>query len=601
MQHWEPLDARRLFAFGSLDATFAQAAAGDDDGARPADTVEDVSPHRTLVQSDGRIVVAGRFDTDWALRRYMPDGSIDETFGDDGLFALGALLKSSKEISFLSQARDGGIFVGGHGRLRGEKGSSFGGAQTLLVAKVKADGTLDEDYLDDEGESNVGRAGFFRVGMNHPFLDTRAETIDLQRGGRIVVASGNRPGQIRVTRYTASGRLDDTFANNGRLMKFDVSGIPPEIFEQSSRKYLSYRYGEGITSIAEAPDGSVVAAGYYVYARSDGNPFEGSYAPAYLPYVLRISPSGAVIDSQILKPADIDDRGGSQRPGYTGFGVLPKQLEIDASGKIYMRDDGEVMRLNGDLTLDTTFGDGGFAPIAKLDGDDAADEPSESTAGADANLIGLGRDLFNFGRRIEDPTARTALERAADVIADVAALVAAVEGESLEAAGLAQGGPVAAMNEATHVMGAFADEATVGRVVDDEVDAASTAAAQATAVSWRGDAGLGVAPLGEALQLLDSRNDFPERGSSDATGARAGAAAARHVAGVGDGGGWTQDESSPYPVRLLSNRVADITGALAAGRTIGSLSVRVPEPVLQTTSVATSFTRERQHRLAPNH
>ena len=61
---------------------------------------------------------------------------------------------------------------------------------------------------------------------------------------------------------------------------------------------------------------------------------------------------------------------------------------------------------------------------------------------------------------------------------------------------------------------------------------------------------------------------------------------------------WEPIDDAPYVVRLLSNRVADVTGALAVGRTIGSFAVRVPDaPLLGTVTAAL---REKQQKLAPN-
>ncbi|MDQ3440596.1 MAG: hypothetical protein M3478_09645 [Planctomycetota bacterium] len=68
-----------------------------------------------------------------------------------------------------------------------------------------------------------------------------------------------------------------------------------------------------------------------------------------------------------------------------------------------------------------------------------------------------------------------------------------------------------------------------------------------------------------------------------------------------DGVAWTSADNGQYIVRLLSNRIADVTGALAASRTLGAFSVQVPAPIMSssTFAVAADLGRERQ-RLAPN-
>ena len=72
----------------------------------------------------------------------------------------------------------------------------------------------------------------------------------------------------------------------------------------------------------------------------------------------------------------------------------------------------------------------------------------------------------------------------------------------------------------------------------------------------------------------------------------------RYRAGPVNGVSWTSADNGSYTIKLLSNRVADITGALAAGRTLGTFQVRVPgAPILESITAAIG---RGKHKLAPN-
>src|SRR4051812_7551436 len=103
MQHLESLDARRLFAFGSKDHTF-----GESGHVKSLPLDQYVYPTKTLVESDGRIVVAGWHGNDWAVRRYLPDGKTDTSFGDGGIFKFSVLSEIGK-VELLAETSDGGL------------------------------------------------------------------------------------------------------------------------------------------------------------------------------------------------------------------------------------------------------------------------------------------------------------------------------------------------------------------------------------------------------------------------------------------------------------------------------------------------------------
>src|SRR6266566_8474684 len=76
----ETLEIRRLLSAGQLDASFGNGGVVVTDGGLSA-------PTSVVVQSDGKILVtASRDGGGGATRaRYNPDGSLDSTFGNNGI------------------------------------------------------------------------------------------------------------------------------------------------------------------------------------------------------------------------------------------------------------------------------------------------------------------------------------------------------------------------------------------------------------------------------------------------------------------------------------------------------------------------------------
>ena len=75
-------ETRRLEPEGALDTTFGDGGSVRTDLRDGTEAALDVA-----LDAEGRIVVAGRagdFNTDFALVRYLPDGSVDPGFADDG-------------------------------------------------------------------------------------------------------------------------------------------------------------------------------------------------------------------------------------------------------------------------------------------------------------------------------------------------------------------------------------------------------------------------------------------------------------------------------------------------------------------------------------
>lgn len=152
------------------------------------------------LQSDGKIVVGGFSDSgfnspdyDFTIARYNSNGSLDNSFGNNGIVVtnLGSI---SENVFGLTIQSDGKIIATGYS---GE--DSLGGNSNIKVVRYNADGTLDTGF----GSSGVvtGPKGV-------------SEAVALQSDGKIVIAGYNVKDFV-AGRYNSNGTPDTTFDGDG--------------------------------------------------------------------------------------------------------------------------------------------------------------------------------------------------------------------------------------------------------------------------------------------------------------------------------------------------------------------------------------------------
>ena len=168
------------------------------------------------IQADGKIVVAGHLlvgsnnNFDWAVVRYNPNGSLDETFGPDHNGKLTTDFFGSIDGCFaVAIQADGKIVVAGFAV------SNSNGDGDLAVARYTTTGSLDPTF-DTDGKLTTDFAGTAELGI----------AVATQADGRLVVAGYLETGitnadgfpthDFAVVRYTATGSLDPTFATGGK-------------------------------------------------------------------------------------------------------------------------------------------------------------------------------------------------------------------------------------------------------------------------------------------------------------------------------------------------------------------------------------------------
>ena len=210
-----------------------------------------------VVQTDGKIVAAGHnagsANSDFALARFNPNGSLDATFGDAGKVATDFSVTSDRPFALVLQPDSKIIAAGavnnfGFGLARynidGSLDPSFGigGKVTTpstsfagaLAAALQPNGKIvvagldlnqiDRDFAiarfnsDGSIDPTFGTAG--RVSTNFGGSEA-AHALVLQLDGKILAAGGETlfvtQANFKLARYNSDGSLDSTFGPGGKV------------------------------------------------------------------------------------------------------------------------------------------------------------------------------------------------------------------------------------------------------------------------------------------------------------------------------------------------------------------------------------------------
>ncbi|MCU7842016.1 MAG: DUF4347 domain-containing protein, partial [Candidatus Thiodiazotropha sp. (ex Troendleina suluensis)] len=183
---------------GSLDITF-DGDSGSGNGIVTTDigTSSSDGGYSVTTQSDGKILVAGSSDDDFALVRYNVDGSLDTTFDVDGKVT--TVLGGIEDGYSVTVQSDGKILVAG------SSDSDF------ALVRYNSDGSLDATF---DGNSGFGN-GIVTTDIGTSSADT-GYSVAVQADGKILVA-GSSDQDFALVRYHVDGSLDTTFDGDGKV------------------------------------------------------------------------------------------------------------------------------------------------------------------------------------------------------------------------------------------------------------------------------------------------------------------------------------------------------------------------------------------------
>jgi uncharacterized delta-60 repeat protein len=318
----------------------------------------------TVLQADGKIVVGGYA---WNLAasafysvvvRYNADGSLDTTFGADGIVTPKTDFGSFAAIEAgVALQADGKIVVGGDG---------------FAVARYNSDGSFDPSF---------GTGGAV---LAFPGGTSAAYGVVVQPDGKIVV-SGSQ-GDFGLVRFDSSGNLDSSFGVGGRattsfgdVFSLDAHSLVGQpdgkllvagnvdiagdndvaLVRYNTDGSLDATFGTGgkvTTDFGSTADNATSAT-----LQSDGKIVVAGVTSGSLGVLVRYNADGS-LDASF-------GSGGSVTTNLASSLQQPEAVKIQSDGKIVVagysltgpgnQSDFALVRYNSDGSLDSSFGSGG--------------------------------------------------------------------------------------------------------------------------------------------------------------------------------------------------------------------------------------------------
>jgi uncharacterized delta-60 repeat protein len=215
----------RINADGSLDTTFGEDGVVTTDFTSGSDSANSVA-----IQSDGKIVVTGSTGNvynDFAVARYTVGGVLDNTFSSDGQVTV-KFAANSYDVSYdLGIQTDGKIVVAGYTGIGDDPVNT-----KFAVARFNENGILDNTFSSDgKVDTNIGSG------------DDNAHSLLIQFDGKIVLAGSASSGSdvnFALVRYISDGTLDTSFSSDGISTLSVSSGYDYgySVLAQSDGKFL---------------------------------------------------------------------------------------------------------------------------------------------------------------------------------------------------------------------------------------------------------------------------------------------------------------------------------------------------------------------------
>lgn len=344
---------------------------------------------------DGSIIAGGRFVTinlrgDFYLRKFTPSGTADTSFGTNGFVRTNFHLRNdgvdgNDTPQILKVQPDGKIVFAGQCIVFGPDFFNFG--QDACVVRYNANGTLDSSFggfpvLSSNGPNQTASIPIdpgkviFQTGIkaNGQFRGTNGVYYDMaiQPDGKIVLVGETqdeiaplgqfgepsfRRGAI-IVRLNPNGSLDTTFGSNG-IARWSA----PEAHPGCSTYPANYQ-PRNFLAMRLQPDGRIIAVGY-----NSTKDCSGASATGNRFVVTRWTANGQL---ETVRHFDNntdytfqDERAAAVHLTRDASKILVSGSYRNLSGVPAGRQKPTLIRLNiGDLSLDTSFGNGGIVQHA---------------------------------------------------------------------------------------------------------------------------------------------------------------------------------------------------------------------------------------------
>ena len=333
---------------GDLDTTFGNGGMVITDIAGYIDGAFSVA-----LQSDGKIILTGYstqsvgMDREMTSVRYLPDGSIDSSFGINGIVITDVSDREGEAYSNAIQS-DGKIVIGGYSKSSATNNDDF------TVVRYESDGSLD---------STFGTGGIVTTEIRSD--NDVLEALTIQPNGKIIGvgwSSDNPNDGIALIRYNTDGSLDNSFSGDG----IAITDI-----------YSHQDYG---CAIALQADGKIIVTGHTIGAHN-------------LIFVARYKTTGYLDDSF----------------GQMGNGIVTILAgSISFATDVTIQDDGKIIicgysdyfgpmhftlaRFNENGTMDDSFGFGGWVNTNI----GSSSEANSIKIATDGKIVVGGTDLARY-------------------------------------------------------------------------------------------------------------------------------------------------------------------------------------------------------------
>lgn len=248
---------------GSLDNTF------DEDGIVITPSIDRANAI-AIQADDGKIVVAGftkndAHIADIALLRYNTDGSLDNTFDEDGIVITD--IENNYDVAYSVAIQLDGKIV-----LAGATSSVNANNQDIALLRYNTNGELDDSFDGDANGNGIILTDMSGYGGDYGFITS---VLIQPNDGKILAAGcAGEPQDFALLCYNVNGSLDNSFGDQGKV-------VTP----------ISNFTNQGI-SAAIQPDGKkIVMVGF---ADSDLYPYSRDFA--VVRYMLNLDMSTGVVN-----------------------------------------------------------------------------------------------------------------------------------------------------------------------------------------------------------------------------------------------------------------------------------------------------------------
>lgn len=308
------------------------------------------------IQPDDKIIVCGgrQFgpgDGETLLARFNTDGTLDDTFGENGVvnFRMGGFVDTACHDVVIQE--NGQIIFGGYVHT---------GVQTdFAIMRLNSDGSFD---------SSFGVGGLVQVDFFGEFDDMNA--ITLSSDGKIVGAGSSKSGGTKdfaLVRLNADGGLDASFGVGGKVVTNASGGF----------------FNDEINDILVQPDGSVIAAGVV---------FDGINQNMTL---AKYTSSGTLDLSFDMMGILVMPTGTGDSFGYSLARQMDGKILVSGSAK-FPSTNSIVRRINSDGTIDSSFADSGLLALDLDDYDSVSDMQIQSDGRVVCAIAGGDFDGIDF-------------------------------------------------------------------------------------------------------------------------------------------------------------------------------------------------------------